>query len=230
MRGNGEFLMSETALKDIPYWVFDLDNTLYPVTTNLFGQIDKRMCDFIAGYLDVGHEEAYRVQKSFFREYGTTLRGLMECHDMDPGPYLDYVHAVDLDAVETDSRMDQALHQLPGRKFVFTNAPLDYARRVLEKIGISGHFDDIFDIVAADYIPKPEPVVYQRMQARFGIDPERAVMVEDIVRNLGPARAMGMTTVWVKTDRPWAHSDEEAAEPDFTTDSLSDWLAEVVGS
>lgn len=221
--------MTETRLKDYSYWVFDLDNTLYPVGTNLFEQIDKRMCGFIADYLDIDHGEAYRVQKRFFREYGTTLRGLMDCHDMDPGPYLDYVHAVDLEVVKPDTRMDQALHQLRGRKFVFTNAPLDYARRVLDRIGISGHFDDIFDIEAADYIPKPAPEVYQRMQTRFGIDPERAVMVEDIVRNLGPAAEMGMTTVWVKTGRPWAHAEAEALAPDHHTDNLSEWLAGVAG-
>jgi putative hydrolase of the HAD superfamily len=221
--------MTDLALKDYPYWVFDLDNTLYPVATNLFDQIDRRMCSYIATYLDIDHGEAYRVQKRFFREYGTTLRGLMDCHAMDPGPYLDYVHAVDLNPVVADARMDQALQQLPGRKFVFTNAPLDYARRVLDKIGIARHIDDIFDIEAADYIPKPAPEAYRRMQARFAIEPERAVMVEDIVRNLGPAAAMGMTTVWVETGRPWAHAEAEAHKPDHRTGNLSEWLAGVAG-
>ncbi len=221
--------MTRSRLKNYPYWVFDLDNTLYPAGTNLFDQIDKRMCGFIADYLEVDHAEAYRVQKGYFREYGTTLKGLMDCHGMEPGPYLEYVHRVDLEPLKRDSRMDKALHQLPGQKFVFTNAPLNYSKRVLDKIGIAGHFDDIFAIEAADYIPKPAPEVYQRMQARFGIDPERAVMVEDIVRNLGPAAEMGMTTVWVKTGRPWAHAEAEDLKPDHHTDNLSEWLAGVAG-
>jgi len=220
--------MHEAGLKDYPYWVFDLDNTLYPVTTDLFGQIDKRMCGFIADYLNVKHEEAYRVQKRFFREYGTTLRGLMDCHDIDPRPYLEYVHTVDLDAVPPDTRMDQAMHKLKGQKFVFTNAPRDYATRVLERIGIFHHIEDIFDIEAAEYIPKPAPKIYERMQNRFGIDPRHAVMVEDVVRNLAPAAAMGMTTVWVKTGQPWAHAEAEIHKPDYHTDNLSEWLAGVV--
>ena len=106
--------MTRSRLKNYPYWVFDLDNTLYPAGTNLFDQIDKRMCGFIADYLEVDHAEAYRVQKGYFREYGTTLKGLMDCHGMEPGPYLEYVHRVDLEPLKRDSRMDKALHQLPG--------------------------------------------------------------------------------------------------------------------
>ncbi|MEE2761020.1 MAG: pyrimidine 5'-nucleotidase [Pseudomonadota bacterium] len=219
--------MQESGLKNYPYWVFDLDNTLYPVATDLFGQIDKRMCGFIADYLNLNHEEAYRVQKQFFREYGTTLRGLMDCHNVDPQPYLKYVHAVDLDAVLPDTRMDQAMHKLKGRKFVFTNAPQDYARRVLKRIGIVHHIEGIFDIEAANYIPKPAPEIYEHMQNRFGIDPRRTVMVEDVVRNLVPAAAMGMTTVWVKTGHAWAHAEAETHKPDHHTDNLSAWLAGV---
>ncbi|MAF49036.1 MAG: pyrimidine 5'-nucleotidase [Rhodospirillales bacterium] len=221
--------MTALPLKDYPYWVFDLDNTLYPVGANLFEAIDKRMCGFIADYLDIGHAEAYRLQKQYFREHGTTLRGLMDCHGMEPGPYLEYVHSVDLAPVKRDSRMDRALDQLPGRKFVFTNATLDYARRVLDKIGIARHFDDIFDIEAADFIPKPEPRVYERMQSRFGIDPVATVMVEDVARNLGPAAAMGMTTVWVMTGRPWAHAEAADHDPHHRTDNLTEWLAGVAG-
>ena len=219
-----------SELRDIETWIFDLDNTLYHVSANLFDQIDRRMCNYVAEFLNIPAAEAYKVQKSFFREHGTTLRGMMECHDMDPGPYLDYVHEIDFSPIETDEVMAKALAALPGRKIVFTNAATDYALKVIERLGVDHHMEDVFDIVDAGYIPKPAPEVYTQFVEKYDIEPSRAVMVEDMARNLIPAAALGMKTVWVQTDRPWAHSDEEAAEPDFTTDSLSDWLAEEVGS
>ena len=219
-----------SELRDIETWIFDLDNTLYHVSANLFDQIDRRMCNYVAEFLNIPAAEAYKVQKSFFREHGTTLRGMMECHDMDPGPYLDYVHEIDFSPIETDEVMAKALAALPGRKIVFTNAATDYALKVIERLGVDHHMEDVFDIVDAGYIPKPAPEVYTQFVEKYDIEPSRAVMVEDMARNLIPAAALGMKTVWVQTDRPWAHSDEEAAEPDFTTDSLSDWLAEVVGT
>ena len=221
--------MTPADLIDIDTWVFDLDNTLYPVETNLFDQIDRRMCAYIADYLGLEHAEAYKVQKSFFREHGTSLKGMMNIHSMDPGPYLDYVHEIDFSAVEADPRLDAALSRLSGRKVVFTNAAGPYAGKVLDRLGVRHHFEDVFDIVDADYQPKPEPAVYQQVVDKYGFDPHNAVMVEDIARNLKPAAALGMTTVWVKTDRPWAHAEAETASPDFTTHNLSEWLAGVAG-
>jgi len=216
-------------LRDIETWIFDLDNTLYHVSVNLFDQIDRRMCNYVAEFLDIPAAEAYKVQKSFFREHGTTLRGMMECHDMDPDPYLDYVHAIDFSAIKLDEVMAKALDALPGRKIVFTNAATNYARQVTECLGIDHHMEDIFDIVDAGYIPKPAPEVYTQFIEKFDVDPARAVMVEDMARNLAPAAKMGMKTVWVETGRPWAHSEVEEIAPDYTTDNLSSWLAEVVG-
>ena len=222
-------LIKPQDLRDIDHWVFDLDNTLYPVSANLFDQIDKRMCAYIANYLGLSHAEAYRVQKSYFREHGTSLRGMMENHGMDPGPYLDDVHDIDLSALKRDTQMNAALHQLPGQKVVFTNAATNYALNVLEQLGIRHHFSGVFDIADAGFIPKPEPSPYDLVIRRFGIDPKSAVMVEDIARNLRPAGDRGMKTVWVKTDRPWAHAEADTVTPDFTTTNLSAWLAEVVG-
>jgi putative hydrolase of the HAD superfamily len=217
-----------SELREIEAWIFDLDNTLYHVSANLFDQIDRRMCEYVAKYLNIPAAEAYKVQKSFFREHGTTLRGMMDCHDMDPGPYLDYVHDIDFSPIETDQIMIDALEALPGRKIVFTNSATKYARRVLERLGIEHQMEGVFDIVDAGYIPKPAPAVYDRFVEKYEIDPTRAVMVEDIVRNLAPAAVLGMKTVWVQTDRPWAEAGVEATNPDFTTDNLSKWLAEVV--
>ena len=215
-------------LRNIDHWVFDLDNTLYPVSANLFDQIDKKMCAYIANYLGLSHAEAYKVQKSYFREHGTSLRGMMENHGMDPGPYLEEVHEIDLSGLQEDKQMSEALHRLPGQKVVFTNAATGYALRVLEQLGIRHQFNGVFDIADANFIPKPGPQPYDAMISRFGIDPNSAVMVEDIARNLGPAAKRGMKTIWVKTDRPWAHAEADTITPDFTTTNLSAWLAEVV--
>jgi len=220
--------MTPQDLRDIDHWVFDLDNTLYPVSANLFDQIDKKMCAYIADYLGLSHADAYKVQKSYFREHGTSLRGMMENHGMDPEPYLDFVHEIDFSAIETDHRMNEALEKLPGQKVVFTNAATNYALNVLERLGVGHHFEGVFDIVDAEYLPKPEPSVYDTVIEKFGINPKSAVMVEDIARNLKPAADLGMKTVWVMTDRPWAHAEAETANPDFTTTDLSAWLAEVV--
>ena len=208
-------------------WVFDLDNTLYPVSANLFDQIDKRMCAYIANFLEVNHAEAYKIQKRYFREYGTSLKGMMDNHQMDPVPYLEYVHEVDLSVIEQDVRMESALKRLQGRKVVFTNAAAIYAEKVLEKLGIAHLFEGIFDIADANFVPKPDPQAYQHLVTRFGIDPQEAVMVEDIARNLRPAADLGMKTVWVITNRPWAHTDAEFANPDFSTNDLPLWLTEV---
>ena len=219
--------MQPSELKNFGTWIFDLDNTLYPVSANLFDQIDERMCSYIANFLKTSKSEAHKVQKRYFQEYGTSLKGMMENHKMDPIPYLEYVHKIDLSAIIRDDQMERALDKLPGRKIVFTNAAASYAEKVLERLGIAHHFEDVFDIVAANFIPKPAPLVYQRFVKQYKIDSEKSVMVEDIVRNLKPAADMGMKTVWVETDRAWAHADAETTKPDFTTNNLAPWLTEV---
>ena len=219
--------MHPSTLKNFDNWIFDLDNTLYPVTANLFDQIDRRMCGYIAKFLNVEEAEAYKIQKRYFREHGTSLKGMMENHKMDPTPYLDYVHQIDLSVISPDDQMEKALDKLPGKKIVFTNASFVYAENVLNRLGISHQFEDIFDITAANFLPKPDPIVYRQVVKKYDINPERAVMVEDIARNLRPAADLGMKTVWVKTDRAWAHADMEKINPDFTTDNLTHWLTEV---
>ena len=149
--------MQPSKLKNFETWIFDLDNTLYPVSANLFDQIDERMCSYIANFLKTSEPEAHKVQKRYFQEHGTSLRGMMENHKMDPIPYLEYVHKIDLSAIIRDDQMEKALDKLPGRKIVFTNAAASYAEKVLERLGIAHHFEDVFDIVAANFIPKPAP-------------------------------------------------------------------------
>jgi len=189
----------------IETWVFDLDNTLYPATANLFAQIDVRMKDFITRALGVEEAEAYRLQKHWYLTHGTTLAGLMREHAMGPHPFLDFVHDIDVSVLAPAPALSAALERLPGRKVVFTNGTVAHATRVMERLGITHHMDGIFDIVHADFIPKPQVETFERFIARHGIAPARAVMFEDLARNLKPAADMGMTTVLVVP--PGGHAD-----------------------
>src|SRR5918912_1243367 len=181
----------------ISEWIFDLDNCLYPASTGLFALIDERMGAYIQRLLGCDAIEAKRVQKAHFHEHGTTLAGLMKDHGIDPRDFLDDVHAIPLDRVQCDQRLAAALGRLPGRRFVFTNGDAPFARRVLEAIGVHEHFDELHDIHASSYKPKPDPHGYELLCERFGIDPTHALLADDMVQNLAPAKALGMTTVWV---------------------------------
>ena len=215
------------ALLHMNTWVFDLDNTLYSGVHGLFEQIDRRMKAYLAQYLDVDEDEAFRVQKAYFKDYGTTLRGMMLNHGMDPKPYLDYVHDIDISAIPPAPELGAALARLTGRKLIFTNADMAHVERVLARLGIADHFDGGFDIFHADFVPKPEPAIYDQLVRRFDLDPTQAVMVEDIARNLEPARALGMTTVWVRpvTDCAICKEEPEGAYVQHETDDLAAWLA-----
>ncbi len=214
-------------LRDAACWVFDLDNTLYPATDNLFVQVSERIRDYIADFLGVAPETAFGIQKDYFHRYGTSLRGLMLRHDMDPGPFLDFVHDVDLSHVTANPELDRALSRLGGRKVIFTNASVDHAERILARLGISDHFDAVFDIVDAEYIPKPEPGPYDALIERFGLDPAASVMVDDIARNLIPAAERGLTTVWLRNETEWGSTGSESEYVHHIADNLSLWLDEV---
>jgi len=219
-----------TALTHIRTWVFDLDNTLYPASAHVFPQIDVRMKQFIAEYLNMTLEEAFTLQKAYYHTYGTTLRGLMLNHGLEPDRFLDYVHAIDHSVLAPDPALDQALAALPGRKIVFTNGSESHAVNVVERLGIARHFEGIFDIKAAAYIPKPEPETYRALVERFVFDPCTAAMFEDSPANLTPAAAIGMTTVLVRAEScQWCHApehtDSHLEHCDYVTDDLIGWLA-----
>lgn len=214
------------ALARAETWVFDLDNTLYPAECNLFAQVDRRMGDFIARHFGIGHDEAKQRQKSFFHSHGTTLRGLMVEHGLDPGAFLDYVHDIDLDVVQPMPALAAALDRLPGRKVIFTNGTVAHADRILARLGIADHFSGVFDIVAGGYLPKPQEEPYRQLLAERAINPRDAVMVEDMARNLKPAAQLGMTTVWVPTAAAWSQPDrtEDAAHIHHTAPDLTAFL------
>ncbi len=212
-------------LSRISTWIFDLDNTLYPPSANLFGQIDVRMGDYISNLLACDRDEAYRVQKAFFHEHGTTLRGLMDHHDVSPHEFLSYVHDVDMDVLAQDVRVIEGIAALPGRKLVFTNGDAPYAMKVLDRLGLGDAFESIFDIHATDYVPKPDPRAYQGLCDAYGIDPATALFVEDMARNLRPAKAIGMTTVWVNNGSERGDHDACASYIDIEINDVGAWLA-----
>jgi len=211
-------------------WIFDLDNCLYPASTGLFSLIDQRMGAYIQRLLDCGPDEARRVQKSHFHTHGTTLAGLMKEHGVDPTHFLEDVHDIDLDRVQCDDRLVRLLPRLPGRRFVFTNGDAPYARRVLDRIGVAGHFDDLHDIHASSYRPKPDPHGYELLCERFAIDPAEALLADDMVQNLAPAKALGMTTIWVDngSERGNHNYDEQVVDERIT--DVGEWLEAILGS
>ena len=210
-------------------WIFDLDNCLYPASSGLFELIDERMGAYIARLLDCGPEEARRVQKSHFHEHGTTLAGLMKEHHIDPHHFLADVHNIPLERIQCNDRLARVLNRLPGRRFVFTNGDAPYAQRVLDRIGVGEHFDDLHDIHASGYRPKPDPHGYALLCERFGIDPERALLVDDMVQNLAPAKALGMTTIWVDNGSERGNHNYDGAVVDERIDDVGDWLEAILG-
>jgi putative hydrolase of the HAD superfamily len=209
-------------------WIFDLDNCLYPASTNLFALIDERMTAYIERLLDLSYEEARKVQKHHFHTHGTTLAGLMKEHEVDPHDFLQDVHDVPLDRVTCDERLAQLLPRLPGRRFVFTNGDAPYARRVLEAIGVHDHFDDLHDIHASSYRAKPDPHGYALLCERFGIDPAHALLVDDMARNLVPAKQLGMTTIWVDNGSERGDDGYDPAMIDHRINDVADWLKTIL--
>jgi putative hydrolase of the HAD superfamily len=217
------------ALAHIENWIFDLDNTLYPASADLFGRIDVRMGQFIQNLLGVQPEEARRIQKSYFIEHGTTLSGLMMSHGVDPHAFLEFVHNIELDALEEDKRLIRSVARLPGRKLIFTNGDQPYAKRVLEKLGLSHSFEAIHDIHACAYQPKPRAASYESMVEAFGIDPRRTLFADDMARNLQPAHAIGITTVWVNNGSEGGSRDVHPDFIDYETGDIGHWLESIMG-
>lgn len=222
---------------DVDTWVFDLDNTLYPHHINLWQQVDHKIRDYIARFLDITPEEAFRLQKDYYRRYGTTLRGLMSEHGMQPDDYLDTVHQIDHSPLQPNPDLGVAIAQLPGRRLILTNGTRRHAEAVLARLEIGEHFDDVFDIAAADLEPKPLPQVYDRFLARHGVDPGRAAMFEDLSRNLEVPHALGMVTVLVAPPgtrevlrEDWELSGRDAPHVDYVTDDLLAFVRRIVQS
>lgn len=206
-------------LRHVENWIFDLDNTLYAAECRLFAQIDARMTDYIRDRLDLPHDEARRLQKAYYVEYGTTMSGLMKKHDVCPDDFLGYVHDIDVSVIRENRPLAEALDALPGRKFIFTNGSVAHAENVAGALGVLSCFDEIFDIKAAGYAPKPRPEPYDKFLASHGVKPGTAIMFEDIVQNLEAPHALGMTTVLVHSDAAWLDDEPHEKRPARPGDS-----------
>ena len=216
-------------------WVFDLDNTLYPHHLNLWQQVDDRIRAYVAEFLKVSKDEAFRVQKDYYKRYGTTMRGLMTEHGLNPDDYLDYVHQIDHSPLEPNPALGAALEKLPGRKLILTNGTRKHADAVMRRLEIHQHFEDVFDIIAAELEPKPAQQTYERFLARHASIATKAAMFEDLARNLEAPHALGMTTVLVVPAgqrevfrEGWELEGRDFAHVDHVTDDLAGFLEKIV--
>jgi putative hydrolase of the HAD superfamily len=215
-------------------WVFDLDNTLYPHHSNLFSQIDVKMTAYVSELLQLPRDEARALQKELYRDFGTTLNGLMARHGIDPDDFLNKVHDIDYSWVDPNPALGEAIRALPGRKFIFTNGDRGHAERTARQLGILDHFDDIFDIVAADLTPKPARETYDKFVGLHRVDTKNAVMFEDLARNLTVPKLLGMTTVLIVPNNfeptfseIWERDADNEDDVDYVTDDLATFLATV---
>jgi putative hydrolase of the HAD superfamily len=212
-------------LGEIETWIFDLDNTLYPASCRLFDQVQRRMNEYICARLEVSEDAAAELRRTYFREHGTTMNGLMKVHNVDPHDFLAFVHEVDLACVPPDPALVAALGQLNGRKIVHTNGSVRHAERLLDHLGLSAAFTGIIDIVAADFEPKPALAGYRLLLRRHAVRPDTALMVEDIARNLAPAAELGMTTAWLRNGVDWAMAEADRDYIHHVVDELAGFLA-----
>jgi len=218
------------GFENVETWVFDLDNTLYPHHL-LWQQVDDRIRAYVAEFLKVSKDEAFRVQKDYYKRYGTTMRGLMTEHGLNPDDYLEYVHQIDHSPLEPNPALGAALEKLPGRKLILTNGTRKHADAVMRRLGIHHHFEDVFDIVAAKLEPKPAAKTYERFLARHDVDPAKAAMFEDLARNLEAPHALGMTTVLVVPEgtreifrEDWELGGRDASHVDHVCENLADFI------
>ena len=214
-------------LAKIRNWIFDLDNTLYSAKVNIFAQVDARMTAYVGDLLGIEAGEARRIQKAYFLGHGTTLAGLMREHHVNPHHFLAYVHDIEMEVLEQNAPLAAALARLPGRKLVFTNGDRPYALKVLDRLGLGGSFEAVHDLHAMGLVPKPDPSAYAGLCATFGLDPAESLFADDMARNLGPAKAIGMTTLWIDNGSEQA-ADEARGHIDFTTHDVTAWLHSIL--
>ncbi len=229
--------MAPRPFTHIDTWVFDLDNTLYPHHVNLWQQVDRRIGEFIGAWLKVGPEEARRIQKDYYRRYGTSMRGMMTEHGVRADDFLAYVHEIDHSPLQPNPAMGAAIAELPGRKLILTNASTDHVDKVLQRLGMDAHFEAVFDIIAADLEPKPAPQTYQKFLGDYRVDPTKAAMFEDLARNLVSPHQLGMTTVLVVPDgsgqvvrEDWELEGRNDPHVDHVTDDLTGFLERLANS
>ena len=210
-------------------WIFDLDNTLYSADSGIFQQVHKLMGEFISKNLSMEISEAKKLQSKYYKQHGTTLRGLMDNHGIDPDHFLEEVHRLDYSIVGSNKILNEELHKLEGRKIIYTNANKKHVIDVLDRINLTNFFDEIFDIKMANYIPKPELKPYEQIIDLFNIEPKSSAMFDDIAKNLVPAKKVNFTSVWIDAGYENFSDDIKASKEylDYSTRDLSLFLKDV---
>ena len=215
--------------KKINTWIFDLDNTLYSADSGIFQQVHELMGKFVSNHLNIGIEDAKIMQKKYYKQHGTTLRGMMDNHGVDPDHFLAEVHKLDYSIVGPNHKLNEQLKKLQGRKIIYTNANMQHALDVLERIELSNFFDEIYDIKMANYIPKPELAPYEQMVKQFDIETKSSAMFDDIAKNLVPAKNVGFTSVWIDAGYENFSDDIKASKKylDYETTNITEFLEDV---
>ena len=214
---------------NINTWIFDLDNTLYSADSGIFQQVHRLMGEFISKNLNVDLTEAKKLQSKYYKQHGTTLRGMIDNHGTNPDHFLEEVHKLDYSIVGPNDLLNKELKKLEGRKIIYTNANKKHVIDVLERINLTNFFDEIFDIKMANYIPKPEIKPYEQIIDLFNINPKSSAMFDDIARNLVPAKKVGFTPVWIDAGYENFSDDIKSSKNylDYETRDLSLFLKDV---
>ena len=213
--------------KKIKNFIFDCDGVLYDDLEGVFGQVSKRMTEYISKKLNLSLEKAKELQTNYFHKYNTSLNGLMIHHDINPQEFLKYVHDINLDFLKKDLKLRKELIELKTKKFVFTNGSHEHASNITKTLGISDLFDGFFDITDCNFIPKPSIEPYKKLIDKFNIKPSETVFIEDIAINLEPAKKLGMKTVWLKNNEYWGKKDSDKKFVDLKIENLSSFLKEI---
>ena len=214
-------------LLNIKYWIFDLDNTLYSGQTKVFSEVDKKMSAFISKKMGVDLIKAKEIQKKYFYEYGTTLSGLMKQDGIDPHDFLEFVHDIDISWLPKDLKLRKELIKIKEKKYIFTNGSHAHVENITKQLGINGLFDGTFDIVDANFVPKPHAEPYKKIIKKFDIDPKKSILIEDIAHNLEQAKNLGMKTCWLENDEAFAKKDANKSYIDYKINNLPSFLQKI---
>ena len=214
-------------LKNIKNFIFDCDGVLYQDLEAVFGQVSKRMTKYISEKLNLDLIKAKELQTNYFHKYNTSLNGLMIHHDVNPEDFLKYVHDINLDFMKKDYTLREELMKLDGKKLIFTNGSHEHVKNVTKHVGIDDLFDGIFDITDCNLIPKPSIEPYKKLIEKFDIIPEETIFIEDIAKNLEPAKKLGMKTAWLINDEYWGKRDSDKDFIDLKIKNLSSFLKEI---
>ena len=208
-------------------WIFDLDNTMYDINLGLFKKISNRITDFIMSKYSLDIDQAKKIQKEYYLKYGLTLRGLIVEKKLEPEEFLDYVHDIDLSFLEKDTALRYELENINLRKFVFTNGSQNHVKHITTTLGIDDQFEGIFDIVDAEYHPKPEAKAFDLMVEKFKIDPKETLYIEDIAKNLSIGKERGTITAWLINDEEWGKKESNKEYIDYKIENLTLFLKEI---